>query len=281
MRNLPRFGQIRRNSIIQFRTISEDGCATPLRGGAIFFILRTAVRGPIRRRRVCVSAHVFPCMCPRVCIFAPVKPRFPACFFALLHIPALPIPFLRSCFPFHRPCPRRRACVPVPPPASVPSLPALAPVPPCGLCSPSPPAGFPCHARCPHSPSRRLRPAAASPPPQKNITPRNLKPPIRYVVGIDGRCEKNVMPLHVKSMSRFGLNFQLKSSISGCFHTWSNSFLQNALDFARRIRCDKQNSLCDAECLPDACVTQLLINRVMIKNQIKSIIWCLLLIKNV
>ncbi len=249
MRNLPRFGQIRRNSIIQFRTISEDGCATPLRGGAIFYFTYRSPRAYSSPPRMCLRGRVPVHVSPRMYFRARQTSLS-----GLLHIPALPIPFLRSCFPFHRPCPRRRACVPVPPPASVPSLPALAPVPPCGLCSPSPPAGFPSHARCPHSPSRRLRPAAASPPPQKNITPRNLKPPVRYVVGIDGRREKNVMPLHVKSMSRFGLNFQLKSSISGCFHTWSNSFLQNALASAGRMRCDKQNSLCDAECLPDACV---------------------------
>lgn len=39
MRNLPRFGQIRRNSIIQFRTIYEDGCVTLAKGGATFLKL--------------------------------------------------------------------------------------------------------------------------------------------------------------------------------------------------------------------------------------------------
>ena len=75
MRNLPRFGQIRRNSIIQFRTISEDGCATPLRSGAIFLFFRAAASVPYPSSLS---------LCPRSWPVACNRPCSPLARFALL-----------------------------------------------------------------------------------------------------------------------------------------------------------------------------------------------------
>ena len=137
MRNLPRFGQIRRNSIIQFRTISEDGCATPQRSGAIFLFCVLQSAGLF-----VAAAYVSPRMCLRGRVPVHVSPRM---YFRARQTSLSGL--------FLRPAPYPRPAYPVPP--FLLSIPSSLSPPPC-MCSRAP-SRFCSVSSCPR-PRSSLRP---------------------------------------------------------------------------------------------------------------------------